>query len=427
MNKILFVLVFSSVSIALGQPAGFNYNEAEVPDYTLPATLTFLDGTNVKTAKEWEEKRRAEVLELFQEHVYGGIPQDVKVKMKWDVLEESNLALGGKAIRRQVRLYLKARDEEPYIDVLIYLPKSVIQEKTGVPIFTGLNFSGNHTVVAENEVAVHGKWARNDGRLGHENNKANEGSRGKSASRWQAEMLIDNGFGLATAYYGDIDPDFDDSWKNGVHSLFSSSRNLQGGDWGSIATWAWGLSKMMDYFEADDDIDHQRVALTGLSRLGKTSLWAGAEDERFAIVISTDSGCGGAALSRRVFGETVKRINTSFPHWFCDNFNNFNDLEYQIPVDQHMLIALMAPRPVYIASAVKDVWADPKGEFLSGLQANSVYELFGKQGTVVNEQPAVNTPTGDYIGYHVRTGGHDATAYDWEQYINFAKRHFNLK
>lgn len=427
MKCVLGICLLFMTTTAFGQPAGFNYDESKVPDYELPQLLKTGDGKAVISAEQWKKQRRAEVLELFREHVYGRVPSDVEASSVSVVMEESDNALGGKAIRRQVRLFLGDKGEEPYIDVLIYLPKSQLEAQGSVPIFTGLNFNGNHTITDEKEVAVHQKWARNDPRTGHRDNRANEGSRGLAANRWQVKKLIDEGFGLATAYYGDIDPDYDDGWNNGVHSLFKSSDSLQGGDWGSIASWAWGLSRMMDYFETDDGIDHERVAVTGLSRLGKTSLWAGAEDERFAIVISTDSGCGGAALSRRVFGETVKRINTVFPHWFCDNFNKYNDQEDRLPVDQHMLIALMAPRPVYIASAIEDTWADPKGEFVSGREAGAVYQLFGKQGTVVKQHPAVDTPIGDYVGYHMRSGGHDANAYDWEQYIKFAKRHFNMK
>ncbi len=308
------------------------------------------------------------------------------------------------------------------MNVLIYLPKSA---KKSAPTFIGLNFRGNQSIHKDPAIILSTSWQRKG--PGVVESRATEDSRGQSSSRWPVEMILKRGYAVATIYYGDIDPDFHDGFKNGIHAHYPEFQN-RGDNWTSIGAWAWGLSRALDYLETDDAIDHKRVALLGHSRLGKTSLWAGARDQRFALVISNNSGCGGAALSRREFGETVKRINTSFPHWFCANFKKFNDNVNSLPVDQHMLVSLIAPRPVYIASAQQDRWADPRGEFLSGFHADPVYRLLGVDGIGTNKMPEVDKPvnTGT-IGYHVRTGKHNVTDFDWTQYLDFADRHFNKK
>lgn len=401
----------------------FNYDESKVPEFELPALLVDQAGKKVTTAEQWTDHRRDEVLELFAREMFGRVPS-AKVSVNSSVIEESDDALDGKAKRKQVKLQFtnESRPDVAPVDVylLMYLPADV---EESVPVFVAYNFYGNHTIHADPEIKLNPHWMRDNRDKGVVENRATEESRGTSASRWSVDEIIANGFGLVTLYYGDIDPDFDDGFHNGIHRLFyGRDHEMEPDAWGSIASWAWGLSRVMDYFETDPAIDAERVAVLGHSRLGKTSLWAGATDQRFALVISNDSGCGGAALSRRRFGETVERINTSFPHWFCDNFQKYNSNEDDLPLDQHMLIALMAPRPVYVASAEEDQWADPRGEFLSAAHADPVYRLLTKQGIESDEMPEVNKPYHSIIGYHVRSGGHDVKPYDWQQYLAFAKK-----
>lgn len=395
-----------------------NYDEQNVPDYTLPDPLTMTDGTAVADAQTWTFHRRPEILDLFRTYVYGRSPVERPDNMSFDVFDRERNALGGSAIRKQVTVYFTGEKEEPKMDILVYLPKNA---DTPIPTFVLLNFGGNHTIHSDPAIKLSESWMRPG--QGVEDHHATEASRGRSSSRFPIEQILKRGYGLATIYYGDIDPDFHDEFKNGVHPAFDRGRDTDA--WGSIGAWAWGLSRAMDYFETDDEIDQSKVAVLGHSRLGKTALWAGARDQRFAIVISNDSGCGGAALSRRAYGETVKRINTSFPHWFCENFKTFNDKEEDLPVDQHMLIALMAPRPVYVASADEDLWADPRGEYLSCKHAESVYHLFGLKGLSKKEMPDLNQPVNEgSIGYHVRSGRHNLSEYDWQRYMDFADMHF---
>jgi len=392
------------------------YDENDVPAYTLPELLSMEDGRAVESAAAWPE-RRAELLSIFAEQVYGKVPEG-SVAMRFVITDHDTNALDGTATRKQVTIYFGADDTDPQMELLLYLPNN---RANPVPTFLGLNFGGNQTIHHDPAIHITQSWTRDMPDHGFVHNRATEKTRGIAASRWPVARILERGYGVATIFCGDIDPDYDDGFQNGVHALFAADeQGRTAASWGTLAAWAWGLRRALDYLESDEDVDQNRVALLGHSRLGKGAIWAGAQDERFALVISNDSGCGGAALSRRCFGETVGAINERFPHWFCGNFQQYNENEAALPIDQHQLLALVAPRPLYVASAVEDHWADPLGEFLAAHHASAAYELLGLEGLPVREQPPINTPATGQIGYHIRSGGHDVTPYDWECFMDFA-------
>jgi hypothetical protein len=398
MMRLLPIFMVSCLATTAGgaDEEKINYDEAGVGSYQLPDPLAGVD-----SAAQWREHGRAKILDLFESQVYGR-PLPKPARLKFDV--EQSAAFGDKATRKRVRLKL---DEPGGAFDLMTITIIVPRQAAPAPVFVGMHLFDTSV---ENP----------------QPGRPLEGAVGERLPGAQLmETILARGYAVATLDAKDFCPDNKDQFRTGVLThLFPDRSGPPGAEEpGAIATWAWGLSRALDCFETDPTIDARRVAVIGHSRMGKTALWAGAEDPRFAIVISNNSGCGGAALSRRIYGETVGRITRVFPHWFCGNFSCYAERENELPVDQHELIALIAPRPVYIASAEEDRWADPKGEFLAAAAADPVYRLLGCAGLGVSELPPVGKSVGQTIGYHLRRGPHALTDYDWLRYLDFADRH----
>ena len=425
-----FHLAMSMTPDASAQPPKeeFNYDEAKVRAYTLPDLLMIPeggapDGEAVSTPEAWRTIARARWLGLLESTEYGRLLPAVPV-----TAEEIERGPGPDGSTRiQARLRLGVGPDSPATEVLVYLPSPSRGDKPErLPTFLHLNFGGNHAESTDPAVRIPSGWVPNGKDTGVDDNHAKVSSRGTLASRWPVKLLHDRGYATATAYCGDVFPDHADGRKASVLPSLGyavgDERMVSGDEPGAISTWAWQLSRILDWLVTLPEIDPTRVIVVGHSRLGKTALWAGAGDERFAMVVSNESGCGGAALERRNYGETVKRITTSFPHWFAPTFATYADRETELPIDQHVVLAMTAPRPLYVSSAVEDRWADPRGEFLAAVAAGPVWELFGKVGLGTDTYPAVDTAIGGSIGYHVRSGPHDITAIDWGHFADFATR-----
>ena len=380
--------------------------------------ILFETGEEVRSVEAWRELRRPEIRALFEHYVYGRAPGSPE-ELSWEVVEESHRALGGLATRRQVDIRLGPVGA-PILHLLIHAPNGTAGS---VPAFLGLNFYGNHTVTDDPAVTLSEQWipARAEGVV---DNRATEASRGTAVDRWSIRKTLERGYAVVTAYNGDIDPDFND-FTNGIHPHHYEPGQERPGpaQWGTVAAWAWGLSRAMDYLEQEPLVDAGRVAVMGHSRNGKTALLAGALDERIAVVISNQSGCTGAAISRRARGETVFLINLIYPHWFCTHYKAFSGKENTLPVDQHLLVSLVAPRQVLVLSAAADLWSDPEGEFLGARGAGPVYRLYGMDGLDLETMPGTGTLAGERLAYHIREGDHSIGPGDWAVFTRFCERH----
>lgn len=395
---------------------------AAVREFGLPDVLAGPDGRPAESADDWRTRCRPHQFSLLETAVYGRRLPSVPVRVVGDVdRADAILADGMKAIRVQARLRLGDAADAPTTDVLLYLPA----DGSGpVPVFLNLNFAGNQAQHPDPAIRLCTAWLPAFPRSRIVDHKATEASRATHARRWPVEKLLARGYGMATACYCDVFPDRPDG--RGASALASLGRPTEGelpaDEPGAIATWAWQLSRILDWLVTLPEVDASRVIVVGHSRNGKAALWAGACDERFAMVVSNNSGCGGAALERRRSGETVADITKQFPHWFCPAFARYAGREAELPCDAHVLLAMTAPRPLYVASASQDGWADPLGEFLAAVAAGPVWTLLGREGLGTAAFPAVDTPVGRTIGYHLRAGGHDLLEYDWMRFADFADR-----
>jgi pimeloyl-ACP methyl ester carboxylesterase len=374
------------------QKPNVNYDESKVPAYTLPDPLKTQNNTPITNKQQWETQRRPEILRLFEDNIYGQIPKQFD-SLRFAIANRDEQAMNGKALLKQVKITVFRNRQSIDINLVLFVPKTAT---TPPPVFLFINNR-------EKEII--------------------DPTRQHKSDFWPAELVIDSGYAIAAFQNSDVAPDNKDSFANGALRLYPEQLKANNG-MRAIGAWAWGASRVMDYFQQENDIDKNKVIIIGHSRGGKAALWTSAQDQRFAMCVSNCSGNTGAALSRRKFGETVAIINTVFPHWFTTNYKKFNNNEDALPVDQHMLLALSAPRPLYTTNASNDEWADPKGSWLSLKNAEPVYALYGIRAALPQDAPPLNHPLiSSPLGYHIREGIHDLTAYDWKNFIRFAKLH----
>jgi len=415
-----FILINNSVFAqdARTEVAGIpiNYDESKVPSYTLPDPLTLQNGKRVTRPEIWHDQRREEILHLFETEQFGKVPD--RKNTSFNVFDAGTPAFEGKAVRKQITIYFTEDTSNYKADLLIYLPANIDKP---APLFLKIGFSPNCLTVDDARVRQGMMWNREGKRI--------PASEGRSFGFFDVEKFISNGIGVAFIYYGDIEPDFPQGIKYGIrgHYLKPYQEYPAPDEWGAISAWSWGLSCAMDYLQTDQQINPGQIALFGISRLGKTVLWTGARDERFGMVIASCSGEGGAAISRRQYGETIKHMidTTRYFYQFCTNRAKYGDDPNSCPIDAHMLISLMAPRPLLLQTGDTDGWSDPKGEFDGAVTAEPVYELLGKKGLETDVWPEPGTPVLHDLGYYMHSGGHGTLPDDYDVFIEFIKMHFH--
>ncbi len=416
----------SPADVVAGIPV--NYTEAKAGSYVLPELLKLNSGKPVTDAKTWRRERRPEIRKLIEQYWFGRAPGRPK-EMTFEVVEKGAPAFDGKAIRSQITIHFTKDRTGPQMDLLVYLPANA---NAPVPLFLNMSFFANNLAVADTDVKVGRRWDRQSGTQVAAVPPPAGGARGAAANNRAArglrvEQFIAHGIGIATFNKDDLAPDFVGSEGMGVKSAYLKPGKSRPDDdeWGAIAAWAWGASRALDYLETDKGVDAKRVAIHGVSRLGKTALWAGAADERFAMVIASCSGEGGAAIARRNYGETLAHMAapTRFPYQFAGNYARYADKVHEWPVDANMLVAMIAPRPLLLQTGNTDKWSDPYGEFLAAVAAEPVYKLLGKTGLGTTAFPGAEEPILHDLGYVMHDGGHGNVPSDFDVYIRFMEMH----
>ncbi len=397
-----------------------NVDENKVVHYSMPEAL------QVSSAFEWYNRTRPYYLNEFQKYMYGSMPPRPDI-MKFELIDYKKDAFDNLATRKIIRMHFKMHSGvSRFADMLLYIPNGV---KSPAPIFMGLNFASNAACTTENDIPLSHILPVKSESGYYDISPSQESERGNKAGRWPFKEILKRGYAVATCYCNDFFLDLPtEGFSNSIFSLFYPQEQLKckENEFGAIGAWAWGLSRMLDYIESDKDVDASQVAVLGHSRLGKTALWAGAYDPRFAMIISSGSGCGGAKLSRRNFGENFEWLLHWRPYWFHKKLQDYINREEDLHFDQHILISLCAPRPVYIASGSEDYSADPRGEFTSLKEAGTVYCLFGSKGIDTLEMPPVGESIQKDLGYHVHDGPHAITSFDWDKFLDFADLHFTI-
>lgn len=382
----------------------------------LPDPLVMLNGERVTTAEQWHKQRRPELKALIQHYMYGYLPPPPD-KIVAKVEREDPKALDGKATLREVTISF-GPPEMPKIHLLLVIPN---ERKGPAPAFVGMNFCGNHALVKDPAVRIPTAWIYNNYK-GVKDNRATKEGRGTQVDVWALDQSIARGYAVATFYSGDVDPDRADV-RQGIQPHFRKEGAKPGPhDWGTIAAWAWGIHRAVDHLVTLQEIDPKRIAVVGHSRLGKTALLAAAFDDRIALSIPHQAGCGGTAPSRGKVGESVKQINDRFPHWFNGAFKEFNDKPDRLPFDQHSLVAVVAPRPVLFSNAVEDTWANPDGQFQVLQAADPVYRFLGAGGLDAKQPPEPGKLIDSKLGHFIRPGKHSMTRADWKVFLDFADK-----